>query len=309
MSLTGVAVNHGQALAGSEEDHLKAKVTVNDGNTFDAADVMAQAVVGDANAETGEEMAYAYTRSISVSLTDGGANKAKAITNTEATVDMGSQNYKTVEEEVKYTDENGEEQTKTVTKGATNLALMTENNASRHSKLGNTSVGIGFSISFGDAKAEGDDQSTVTAKGGDSGDATLLKNLKINAGGSNTARGFADGDSGGILAVGASATITLETETANTTTLKGAWDVAESADIGAFQKATGMGSSTTSSGGVLSVTWANSDNNITMDTQTKLAEGAELTAKHSYVLAENQVKTGAYDGDDEDRTWNNNSPW
>ena len=111
------------------------------------------------------------------------------------------------------------------------------NNASRHSKLGNTSVGLGMSISFGDAKATGDDQSTVTLMGSDDSDnPTQLKNLTINAGGSNTAQGFADGDSGGILAIGASATITMESSTTNTVTLKGKWDVAESADIEALQK-------------------------------------------------------------------------
>ena len=49
------------------------------------------------------------------------------------------------------------------------------------------------------------------------------------------------------------------------------------------------------------MTWANSDNNVQMDTRTQLMAGTRLNAGQSYMLAANKVVTGAYDGE----TWNN----
>ena len=84
----------------------------------------------------------------------------------------------------------------------------------------------------------------MTAKGGtDANAASKLKNLKISAAGNATANGFADGDSGGITAWGAAATITMSTKTTNTASLSGAWDVAENADIGSLQQVTSRGTS------------------------------------------------------------------
>ena len=141
----------------------------------------------------------------------------------------------------------------------------------------------------------------VEAKGGSDGKAVKLQNLKINAGGANTAKGFADGDSGGFLAIGAAATVTMNTKTTNTASLAGAWDVTDSADIAASQQVTSKGSSKTGSGGFLSVTWADSANSVEMDTKTEIREGAQLNSGKSYVLASNKTVTGAYDGE----SWNN----
>ena len=105
----------------------------------------------------------------------------------------------------------------------------------------------------------------------------------------------------GITAFGAAATITMKTKTTNTASLSGAWDVAENADIASLQQVTSRGTSKTGAGGILSVTWANSDNNVEMDTKTEIMEGAQLKAGQSYVLAGNKVVTGAYDNEH----WNN----
>ncbi|MBQ6912640.1 MAG: hypothetical protein IJQ30_00095, partial [Acidaminococcaceae bacterium] len=224
----------------------------------------------------------------------------KAITETTASVSMGKETYKTEKKE-KTTNDQGEEEEKTVQGSYTSLALITENNASRRAIMGNTTIGLVASIGTGDAKAEGNDKSLITAKGGSGNESVKLQNLKIAASGNNTAKGFADGDSGGITAWGASATITMNTKTTNTASLSGAWDVADSADIGSLQQVTSKGSSKTGAGGVLSVTWANSDNNVEMDTRTQLMAGAQLKAGQSYMLAANKVVTGAYDGEN----WNN----
>ena len=292
VSAFGVAVMHSSATAQSQ-----ATVSVADSNSLLADTVLAQAVIG----REGTDMTHAETHSTNVSAASIAPNKAKAITETTASVSMGKETYKTEKKE-KTKNDQGEEEEKTVTGSYTNLALITQNNASRRAIIGNMSIGLLASIGTGDAKTEGNDKSLVEAKGGaDDNEAAKLKNLKISAGGNNTAKGFADGDSGGITAWGAAATITMNTKTTNTASLSGAWDVAENADIGSLQQVTSKGTSKTGAGGILSVTWANSDNNVQMDTRTQLMAGTRLNAGQSYMLAANKVVTGAYDGE----TWNN----
>ena len=292
ISLIGVAVMQSNAEATSA-----AKVNVADGNKLLGDAVLAQAVIG----KERTDMTYAETCSVSGTFVGVAPNKAKAITETTASVNVGTETYKTKEQETQETDANGHTKTKKETVAATNLALITQNNASRRAIIGNTSIGLIASIGFGDAKTEANDKSTVEAKGGSGSDAVKLQNLKINAGGSNTAKGFANGDSGGFLAVGASATNTMNTKTTNTASLAGAWDVTGSADIASSQQVTSKGSSKTGAGGAISVTWANSENHVEMDTRTEIKEGARLNAGKSYVLAANKTVTGAYDGE----TWNN----
>ena len=286
-ALIGVSVMQSNAIAKSQ-----AGVTVADDNRLLGDDVLARAVIG----KEGTDMTHAETHGINVTVVGVNPDKAKAVTETTAGVTVGREAYKTEKKE-KVKNEQGAEEERTVQGSYTSLALISQNNASRRAILGNTTVGLAVSIGAGDAKAEGDDRSIVEAKGGDGDGAVKLQNLKINAGGKNGAQGLADGDSGGIIAVGAEATITLKTKTENTASLSGAWDVTDNADIGSFQQVTSKGSSKTGAGGVLSVTWANSDNNVEMDTRTELKEGAKLTAGHSYMLAENKVITGAYDGE------------
>ncbi len=294
---TGVAALGVSVMQSNAEAYSKATVDVKDSNSLLGDAILARAVIGKA----GTDMTYAETHGTNVSLLVGVApNKAKAITETAASVSMGNETYKTQKQE-KTKNEQGEEETKTVEGSFTSLALITENNASRRAIIGNTTIGLLASVGTGDAKATGDDKSLVTAKGGDSNSNTKLQNLKISASGNNTAKGFADGDSGGATAWGAAATITMRTKTTNTTSLSGAWDVTGNADIGALQQVTAKGSSKTGAGGIVSVTWANSDNNVEMDTRTELKDGAVLNAGQSYVLASNKLVTGAYDGE----TWNN----
>ena len=292
---TGVALLGVSVMQSNAEAYSAAKVDVPDNNKLLGDTVLAQAVVG----KEGTDMTHAETHATSATLVGINPNKAKAITETTASVNMGKETYKTEKKE-KTTDEQGQEKEITVTGSYTDLALITRNNASRRAIIGNTTIGLGVSIGAGDARAEGNDRSLVTAKGGGS-DAVKLQNLKIDAGGSNTAKGFADGDSGGLLAVGASATITMKTKTTNTASLSGAWDVTGSADIASGQQVTSKGSSKTGAGGLLSVTWANSDNHVEMDTRTELKDGTQLNAGQSYVLAANKTVTGAYDGE----YWNN----
>ena len=294
---TGIAAIGVAVMQSNAEAYSAAKVNVADGNKLLGDTVLAQAVIG----KEGTDMTYADTHSVSGVVVSVAPNKAKAITKTTASVNVGAETYKTTEKEVQETDANGTAQTKKESAAATNLALITQNNASRRSIIGNTSIGIIASIGFGDAKAEGDDKSTVEAKGGSGDKAVKLQNLKIDAGGANTSKGFADGDSGGFLAIGAAATITMNTKTTNTASLAGAWDVTNSADIAASQQVTSKGSSKTGAGGAISVTWANSDNHVEMDTKTEIREGAQLNAGKSYVLAANKTVTGAYDGE----AWNN----
>ena len=286
-ALIGVSVMQSNAIAKSQ-----AGVTVADNNRLLGDDVLAQAVIG----KEGTDMTHAETHGINVTVVGVNPDKAKAVTETTAGVTIGKEAYKTEKKE-KVKNEQGAEEERTVQGSYTSLALISQNNASRRAILGNTTVGLAVSIGAGDAKAEGNDKSLVTAAGGDGAGAVKLQNLKIAATGSNSAQGLADGDSGGIIAVGAEATITMKTKTENTASLSGAWDVRDNADIGSFQQVTSRGSSKTGAGGVLSVTWANSDNNVEMNTRTELMEGARLTAGQSFVLAENKVVTGAYDGE------------
>ena len=286
-ALIGVSVMQSNAIAKSQ-----AGVTVADDNRLLGDDVLARAVIG----KEGTDMTHAETHGINVTVVGVNPDKAKAVTETTAGVTVGKETYKTEKKE-KVKNEQGAEEEKTVQGSYTSLALISQNNASRRAILGNTTVGLAVSIGAGDAKTEGNDKSQVTAAGGDGAGAVKLQNLKISATGSNSAQGLADGDSGGIIAVGAEATITMKTKTENTASLSGAWDVKDNADIGSFQQVTSRGSSKTGAGGVLSVTWANSDNNVEMNTRTELMEGARLTAGQSFVLAENKVVTGAYDGE------------
>lgn len=290
-ALIGVSVMQSNAIAKSQ-----AGVTVADNNRLLGDDVLARAVIG----KEGTDMTHAETHGINVTVVGVNPDKAKAVTETTAGVTIGKETYKTEKKE-KVKNEQGAEEERTVQGSYTSLALISQNNASRRAILGNTTVGLAVSIGAGDAKADGNDRSLVTAAGGDSAGAVKLQNLKIAATGSNSAQGLADGDSGGIIAVGAAATITMNTKTTNTASLSGVWEVTGSADIGSQQQVASGGTSKTGAGGVLSVTWANSDNKVEMDSRTNLLEGARLTAGQSYVLAANKVVTGAYDGE----TWNN----
>ena len=290
---TGVALLGVSVMQSNAEAYSNATVEVADGYKLLGDAVLAQAVIG----KEGTDMTHAETHGVSGTVISVAPNKAKAITETTARVNMGNVTYKTEKKE-KTKDEQGQETEKTVTGSYTNLALITQNNASRRSILGNTTIGLGVSIGTGDAKATGNDKSQVTAKGGtDANAASKLKNLKISAAGNATANGFADGDSGGITAWGAAATITMSTKTTNTASLSGAWDVAENADIGSLQQVTSRGTSKTGAGGVISVTWANSDDTVEMNTKTELKEGTQLKAGQSYVMAANKVYTNAYEGE------------
>ena len=203
-SLIGVSVMHSNATAKSQ-----ANVTVEDSNKFLSDAVLARAVVG----EEGKDMTHAETHGTNVAVGVAvNPNKAKAITETTAKVDMGNVSYKT-EKTKKTKNEQGEEKEITVSGSYTDLALITQNNASRKAILGNTTIGLVSSIGTGDARTEGNDYSIVAAKGGADSAAAKLRNLKLAASGSNTAKGFADGDSGGVTAFGASATITMKTVT------------------------------------------------------------------------------------------------
>ena len=293
---TGIALIGVSVMQSNAEAYSAAKVDVADSNKLLGDAVLVRAVIG----KEGTDMTYADTRATSGTIVGVAPNKAKAITATTASVNMGSETYKTETKE-KTTDEQGQEKETTVKGSYTDLALITQNNASRRATLGNTTIGLLASVGFGDAKTEGNDKSLVEARGGSNGQTVKLQNLKIDAGGANTSKGFADGDSGGILAVGASATITMNTKTTNTASLAGAWDVTGNADIASNQQVTSKGTSKTGAGGLISVTWANSDNHVEMDTKTEIKEGAQLNAGKSYVLAANKTVTGAYDGE----TWNN----
>ena len=294
---TGVALLGVSVMQSNAEAYSSAKVDVADNNKLLGEAVAVQAVIG----TEGQDMTHAETHGTSATLVGVNPNKAKAITETTASVSVGRETYKTAEKEIQKTDASGNTWTEKETVAATELALITKNNASRRAVLGNTTIGLLASIGTGDAKAVGDDKSLVTAKGGSGNDSVKLAGLKLSATGSNTAKGFADGDSGGITAWGAAATITMRTKTTNTASLSGAWDVTGNADIGAVQQVTARGSSKTGAGGAFSVTWANSDSHVEMDTKTELKDGAQLNAGQSYITAANKIATGAYDGE----SWNN----
>ena len=293
VGLIGVAVNYSKSRAEST-----ASVIVADGNSLLGDAVIARAVVG----REGSDMAYAKTNSTNVSVGVGvDPDGAEAETATEARVSMGLETYKTVEENVTAKDASGNTTVSKVTKGATDLSLMTENNASRNARLGNTTVGLLVSVTDGDALGRGEDRSTVEAKGAASGAGVKLKNLKINAGGYNISKGLGDGGSGGIFDISPTVIANMESKTINTASLSGAWDVDENANISALQYVTSKGSTKTGAGGVISVTWANAKNYTVMNTRTELKEGARLTAGQAYLQAGNKVITDAYDGE----TWAN----
>ncbi|MBQ9572745.1 MAG: leukotoxin LktA family filamentous adhesin [Acidaminococcaceae bacterium] len=287
VSMIGVTVMNSNATAKSQ-----ALISVADNNKLLADNVEVKAVIG----EDGKDMVHGETHSTNVSLGLGVApNTARAITETTAKVELGKATYKTVEKEVTVKDEEGNEKKEKVKENVTDLSALTENNASRRSVLGNFSIGVTTSIGAGDAIAEGDDKSLVEARGGD------VNNLTILAGGSSKTSGFADGDGGGLTDIGAHATITLNTKTTNTATLSGTWNVTDLAAVTADRTAAAYGTSRTGAGGGISVTWANSDNKLTMDTKTVLARDTVLNAGQSYVLAENHAKVGPYD----DQTYSN----
>ena len=219
------------------------------------------------------------------------ANASRAITETTAKVAVGKEVYKTEEKEETVTEGDHEGETLKVTEAVTDLNLVTENNARRRSLLGNFTIGLVSSIGAGDAIAEGNDKSFVEAGGGD------VNKLKVLAGGSSETRAFADGDGGGITDFGAHATVTVDTRTTNTATLSGVWNVKDTANIAADQETVSKATSRTGAGGILSVTWANSDNKLAMDTKTVLAEGTVLNADQAYVQAVNRAKVGPDDGE------------
>ena len=290
-SLIGVAVMVGKGTAESQ-----ATVTVEDGNKLLADTVQAQAVIGKSDAT----MVHAETHSTLVSAASVNPNDATAVTSTTAKVEMGQETYKTEKKE-KTKNEQGQEEEKTVTGAFTDLILTTLNNASRKAVLGNTTIGALVSVGIGDAETSGNDESLVEAKGGNGNTPVKLQNLTISAEGNNSAQGYADGDSGSLIDVSGPATVTLDSTTTNTASLSGVWDVSQNASIASNQQVTSKATSKTGAGGVVSVNWAHSQNNVTMNTNTRLQEGAILNAGKSVMLAANKVITGAYDGE----SWSN----
>ena len=259
-----------------------ANVTVADDNKLLGDAVLAQAVIGSEN----KTLAHAETTGTSVGLgVSVNPNFANAITNTAATVNVGKETYKKTEKE-KGSNEK---------EAATSLTVISQNNASRRASVGNTSVSLIMAVGIGNAEASADDSSAVKAGGGD------VKDLKVSAAGKANASGYADGDSGGAISIGDPSTVTMDTKTTTTATLAGAWNVSGSANIGAAQDITSRASSRTGAGGIASVNWAKSDNNVTADTKVILAQGTVLNTGASYVLAENNITTGAW----ENETYNN----
>ena len=283
VALIGVTVMNSTASAKSQ-----ALVTVADNNKLLADAVDAKAVIG----ETGTDMTHAVTTSTSIELAAGVApSTSEASTATTAEVKMGKAAYKTVEKEVTTTDDDGNQKTETVTERVTDLAISTENNASRRSIVDNFNLGLVLSVGSGDAISKGDDKSLVTAKGGD------VNSLKISAGGSGKTSGFADGGSGGAVDIGAIANLTLDTKTTNIATLSGTWNVNDLAAISAGQEIVVKGTSKTGAGGVFTIDWSDTDNYATMNTKTVLDKGAVLNAGRTNVKAANKLDMGAYDNE------------
>jgi len=275
-SLIGVSVMKSEAEAAS-----RARVIVANGNGLLGKDVGMHAVIGDKETPT----TYAETHGTSVGI--GAAvnpNKALATTRTGAAVSVGKEYYKTNKD-----DKTGKEE------AVTNLTMTTQNNAGHKAYVGNTTIGLILAVGVGDAEAAGDDKSTVAAGGGN------VNMLNVSANGSVSASGYADGDSGGAISVGTPSTITLNTKTTNRATLSGQWDVKDRVSLTAAESVTSRGSSRTGAGGIASVNWVKSDNNVTADTKVILAQGAVLNTGASYVLAENNITTGAW----ENETYNN----
>lgn len=281
--IAGVSVMHSNATAKSQ-----ALVNVEDDNKLLADNVEAKAVIGKKDTVMAQGESHSTGVSVGVNVN---ANASRAITETTAKVAVGKEVYKTEEKEETVTEGDHEGETVKVTETVTDLELVTENNARRRSLLGNFTVGLVSSIGAGDAIAEGNDKSFVEAGGGD------VNKLKVLAGGSSETRAFADGDGGGITDFGAHATVTVDTRTTNTATLSGVWNVKDTANIAADQTTVSKATSRTGAGGILSVTWANSDNKLAMDTKTVLTEGTVLNADQAYVQAVNRAKVGPDDGE------------
>lgn len=281
--IAGVSVMHSNATAKSQ-----ALVNVEDNNKLLADNVEAKAVIGKNDTVMAQGESHSTGVSVGVNVN---ANASRAITETTAKVAVGKEVYKTEEKEETVTEGDHEGETLKVTEAVTDLNLVTENNARRRSLLGNFTIGLVSSIGAGDAIAEGNDKSFVEAGGGD------VNKLKVLAGGSSETRAFADGDGGGITDFGAHATVTVDTRTTNTATLSGVWNVKDTANIAADQETVSKATSRTGAGGILSVTWANSDNKLAMDTKTVLAEGTVLNADQAYVQAVNRAKVGPDDGE------------
>ena len=281
--IVGVSVMHSNATARSQ-----ALVNVEDNNKLLADNVEAKAVIGKKDTVMAQGESHSTGVSVGVNVN---ANASRAITETTAKVAVGKEVYKTEEKEETVTEGDHEGETVKVTEAVTDLNLVTENNARRRSVLGNFTIGLVSSIGAGDAIAEGKDKSFVEAGGGD------VNKLKVLAGGSSETRAFADGDGGGITDFGAHATVTVDTRTTNTATLSGVWNVKDTANIAADQTTVSKATSRTGAGGILSITWANSDNKLAMDTKTVLTEGTVLNADQAYVQAVNRAKVGPDDGE------------
>jgi len=256
----------------------KATVSVANDNELLGDAVLLQATVGTEDSV----MTHAETHGTSATAISVNPNYATAVTKTRASVKVGNETYKTV----KTDNESGEEKT-----NVTSLAVISKNNASRKAIVGNTSIGLALAVGIGNAEAKGEDYSVIQAAGGD------VKSLKVSADGSSKAAGYADGDSGGAFSFADPSTITTDTYTVNTATLSGTWNVTDTADIGAVQNISSKASARTGTGGIVSVNWAKSDNNVTADTKAALARGAVLNAGKSYMLAENTITTGAWEND------------
>ena len=270
-SLIGISVMRSDVRA-----KAAANVTVADDNKLLGDSVLTQAVIGSED----RLLAQAETTGTSVGLgLTVNPNFANAITNTTATVNVGKETYRKPEKKEKDTDK----------ETGTSLAVISQNNAGRKATMGNTSVGLLMAIGIGNAEASANDYSTARAAGGD------VKNLKISATGKANASGYADGDSGAAISIADPSTVTMDTKTTTTATLAGAWNVSGQADIGAVQTTSSRATARTGAGGVISVNWAKSDNNVTADTKTVLAKGATLNANRSYVLAANNITTGAWE--------------
>ena len=92
------------------EAYSNATVEVADGYKLLGDAVLAKAVIG----KEGTDMTHAETHGVSGTVISVAPNKAKAITETTASVNMGNVTYKTEKKE-KTKDEQGQETEKTVT--------------------------------------------------------------------------------------------------------------------------------------------------------------------------------------------------
>ncbi len=267
----GVSVMKSEARAES-----KATVWVADENRLLGDEALARAVIG----KEGQLMTHAETHGTNGTVIGVNPNTADAITKTSATVDIGSAIYKTAK-----TGSSGQEA------AVTNLSLVSQNYASRKTIVGNTTIGLVLAIGIGNAEATAEDNSMAGAYGGD------VKNLKVRAEGKGRTDGHADGDSGGVFSFADPSMVTLNTINHNEAKLGGVWNVTESVSVESFQDTTSKGSSRTGAGGVISVNWAKSDNNVTADSKIKVEEDAILNAGQSSMRASNSITTGAWEND------------